>query len=127
MSHVNDALLAQLALGRTERIQFASKDGTRIEGWVVLPPGYDRSRRYPLILGIHGGPHGAYGTDFSFSFQLRPPKATGGVHQPARLDRLRREVPVGHLGRLGNLDSEDVLAGVDHASPITRPTAGGWG
>ena len=102
LSQLNDALLGQLALARTERIAYRSRDGTPIEGWVVLPPGYDASRRHPLILSIHGGPHGAYGTDFSFLFQLLAAQGYLVVlHQPPRLHRVRRAVPVGHLGRLG--------------------------
>jgi dipeptidyl aminopeptidase/acylaminoacyl peptidase len=66
LSSFNDAVMGELALSQAERIIYPSKDGTQIEGWVLRPRGYDAARaKYPLILNIHGGPHGAYGNDFS--------------------------------------------------------------
>jgi dipeptidyl aminopeptidase/acylaminoacyl peptidase len=116
LSHVNDALLGHLALARTERIGFTSRDGTPIEGWVVLPDGYDRTRRYPLILSIHGGPHGAYGADFSFMFQLLAAQGYLVVFtNPRGSTGYGEKFLWATWGGWGNLDSEDVLAGVDHA------------
>ncbi len=53
-----------------EEIWFDSFDGRRIQGWVIKPPDFDGSRRYPLVLYIHGGPHAMYGTGFFHEFQL---------------------------------------------------------
>jgi dipeptidyl aminopeptidase/acylaminoacyl peptidase len=52
-----------------EELWYTSKDGTRIQGWLVQPPGFDPQQKYPLILHIHGGPHSMYGVGFNFSFQ----------------------------------------------------------
>ena len=72
LTSFNDALLAEVGLSSAQRIVYPSKDGTKIEGWVLLPRGYDASTRtrYPMILAMHGGPHGAYGNNFDFEFQL---------------------------------------------------------
>src|SRR5262249_17890849 len=60
LSSLNDALLSRVALRPAERLRFPSDDGTTIEGWAVMPLGYDKARGpYPLIVSIHGGPHGA--------------------------------------------------------------------
>ncbi|MEM6775059.1 MAG: S9 family peptidase [Pseudomonadota bacterium] len=48
----------------------SSADGEAIQAWVALPPGFDRSKKYPLILEIHGGPHTNYGPRFSAEVQL---------------------------------------------------------
>ncbi len=48
----------------------SSADGESIQAWVALPPGFDRSKKYPLILEIHGGPHTNYGPRFSAEVQL---------------------------------------------------------
>ncbi len=48
-----------LALGETEAIQWKSSDGKMVEGVLVKPVGYERGKRYPLIVQIHGGPAGA--------------------------------------------------------------------
>ena len=52
-----------------EEIWYSSFDHTKIQGWVMKPPGFDPSKRYPMVVVIHGGPHGAYGAAFSDEFQ----------------------------------------------------------
>jgi dipeptidyl aminopeptidase/acylaminoacyl peptidase len=49
----------QVALGETEAVQWKSSDGRMVEGILVKPVGYQRGKRYPLIVQIHGGPAGA--------------------------------------------------------------------
>jgi dipeptidyl aminopeptidase/acylaminoacyl peptidase len=66
---VNDDLLGTKSLATIEEIWYPSVDGFRIQGWIVKPPGFDPSRKYPMMLSIHGGPHAMYGVGFSFSWQ----------------------------------------------------------
>jgi dipeptidyl aminopeptidase/acylaminoacyl peptidase len=40
-----------------------------VQGWIVKPPDFDASKKYPLLLYIHGGPHSMYGVGFNFEFQ----------------------------------------------------------
>ena len=68
---LNDDLTANRTLGEVEEIWWESSfDGRPIQGWVVKPPDFDPSRRYPLILEIHGGPVSNYGDRFSAEMQL---------------------------------------------------------
>jgi dipeptidyl aminopeptidase/acylaminoacyl peptidase len=53
----NDAALSQVQLGAVEEIDFQSKDGTEVHGLMVKPPNYQRGKKYPTILWIHGGPN----------------------------------------------------------------------
>jgi dipeptidyl aminopeptidase/acylaminoacyl peptidase len=69
LTHVNDDVLARVKLGQVERVRYTSTGGTTVDGWVVKPPGFDPSKKYPLLMEIHGGPHGAYGVSFSYQFQ----------------------------------------------------------
>lgn len=69
LTHVNDALFEQLNLTEPEEIWYQSFDGKRIQSWVQTPPGFDPTKKYPLILDIHGGPHAAYGYIFEHEFQ----------------------------------------------------------
>jgi dipeptidyl aminopeptidase/acylaminoacyl peptidase len=69
LTHVNDDVLARIKLGDVERVRYTSTGGTTVDGWVVKPPNFDASKKYPLLMEIHGGPHGAYGTAFSYQFQ----------------------------------------------------------
>jgi dipeptidyl aminopeptidase/acylaminoacyl peptidase len=69
LTRVNDDLLRDIRLGDVEEIWYTSSDGTRIQGWLVKPPSFDPSKKYPLILHIHGGPHAMYNVGFNYSFQ----------------------------------------------------------
>ncbi len=69
MTHSNDALFGQLNLTEPEEIWYESFDGKRIQAWIQKPPGFDPTKKYPLILNIHGGPHAAYGYIFEHEFQ----------------------------------------------------------
>jgi len=70
LSHVNDELVSGLALGQVERLDSKSKDGTAVGSLVYLPPGYQRGRRYPMALHIHGGPFSQEQHDFDLMRQV---------------------------------------------------------
>jgi dipeptidyl aminopeptidase/acylaminoacyl peptidase len=92
LTHVNDDLLEGRRLGQVEEIWYDSVGmsgqqkctatdseasqpktsdcaSTRVQGWIVKPPDFDASKKYPLLLYIHGGPHSMYGVGFNFEFQ----------------------------------------------------------
>ena len=71
LTWLNANLLDYRELGKVEEFRFKSNyDGKEIHTWVVWPPGFDASKKYPLLLEIHGGPHAAYGPHFSVEVQL---------------------------------------------------------
>ena len=53
-----------------QRFAFKSNAGHEVEGWLMKPPDFDESKKYPMILHIHGGPRGAYGNSFFHEFQV---------------------------------------------------------
>jgi len=68
---VNADLFAGKTLGSVEELWWeSSEDGRRIQGWIVKPPDFDPSQRYPLILEIHGGPFANYGDRWDVEKQL---------------------------------------------------------
>ncbi len=69
LTHVNDELFSGLRLSEPEDLWYTSFDGRKVETWVLKPPDFDPSKKYPLILDIHGGPHAAYGWTFFHEFQ----------------------------------------------------------
>ncbi len=69
LTNVNEDVLATKRVGSVEEVWYASGSGARIQGWIVKPPSFDASRKYPLILEIHGGPHAMYNVGFSYMFQ----------------------------------------------------------
>ncbi len=71
VTHLNRDILGHRQLGRVEEIRYLSSfDKREIQGWVVTPPDFDPSVKYPLILEIHGGPINHYGDRFSGEIQL---------------------------------------------------------
>ncbi len=69
ITFVNDDLLESRKLGDVEEIWYDSVGGMKVQGWIVKPPDFDASKKYPLLLYIHGGPHAMYGVGFNFEFQ----------------------------------------------------------
>ncbi|HEV2915866.1 MAG TPA: S9 family peptidase [Pyrinomonadaceae bacterium] len=69
LTGVNDDLMEGRKLGPVEEIWYDSVGNKRIQGWIVKPPDFDASRKYPLMLYIHGGPHSMYGVGMNFEFQ----------------------------------------------------------
>jgi acylaminoacyl-peptidase len=71
ITSVNDDLLASKKIGEVEEFWYTSSlDQRKIQGWIIKPPGYDKARKYPLILEIHGGPFADYGWRFDTEKQL---------------------------------------------------------
>ncbi|MDX1948091.1 MAG: S9 family peptidase [Pirellulaceae bacterium] len=106
-------------LGKTEVIRWESKDGLEIEGLLTLPVGYEKGKRYPLLLVIHGGPMGAFTQQFdgnpgtypvaAFASRgyavLRPnPRGSSGYGKQFRY---------ANYGDWGGGDFRDCVTGVD--------------
>jgi len=132
LSHQNDSLLATLKMGKTEEISVKSKDGTTINGFMVLPPDYEPGKKYPTILRLHGGPVSQFPLDFNFMFQVFAANgyvvvATNPRGSSGRGEKFSMVI----YADWGNKDVEDVLAGVDYtvAKGISDPDhlgVGGW-
>jgi len=56
ITHQNSALLAQLDLPQPESLWFAGAGGTQVQGMLLRPPHFDPTKKYPLLLIVHGGP-----------------------------------------------------------------------
>jgi dipeptidyl aminopeptidase/acylaminoacyl peptidase len=69
LTEVNADVLAGKELARTDELWVTMGDGTRVQGWLMKPPGFDPSKKYPLMLDIHGGPHAMYNPGFNFARQ----------------------------------------------------------
>jgi len=69
LTDVNGDVLAGKQLAKTEEIWYTSTGNTKVQGWIVKPPSFDASKKYPLILEIHGGPFSMYSVAFNYMFQ----------------------------------------------------------
>lgn len=114
--NVNADIMANVDLGKVEDINYKASDGTDVHGWVMFPPNFDRTKKYPLVLNIHGGPHGDYGYQFDFKFQdwaandyvvlyTNPRGSTS--YGTAFAKAINGAYP-------GEFDYDDLMSGVDH-------------
>lgn len=71
ITDLNADLVLARDIGQVEEFWYSSSvDNRKLQAWVIYPPEFDKSKKYPLILEIHGGPHTAYGPHFSMELQL---------------------------------------------------------
>src|SRR5262245_32944280 len=69
LTDVNGDVLAGKQLAKIEEVWYTSTGNTKVQGWIVKPPSFDTSKKYPLILEIHGGPFGMYNVAFNWMFE----------------------------------------------------------
>ena len=114
LTNLNDKLFSRLKLTEPEEIWYQSFDGKKIQAWVQKPPDFDASKKYPLILNIHGGPHAAYGFIFDHEFQWMAAKGYVVLYPNPRGS-------TSYGQEFGNIiqynypgdDHKDLMAGVD--------------
>jgi len=108
------------ALGETKVIHWKSKDGREVEGLLTLPVGYERGRKVPLILNIHGGPAGAFNESFIGASGLYPIATFAAKGWAVLRPNPRGSSAYGRAFRASNLndwgggDYNDIISGVDH-------------
>ncbi len=66
VTHLNDSLFSQVAMSPLEPFWFTGAQDAKVEGFLVKPPNFDASKKYPVKFLIHGGPQGAWGDDWSY-------------------------------------------------------------
>ncbi|MBA2733446.1 MAG: S9 family peptidase, partial [Acidobacteria bacterium] len=114
ISSHNDALIRSLARVEHEEVNFKSFDGTNIQGWLMKPIGWREGRRYPLILSIHGGPHGMYGYGFNATFQAYAARGYAVLYlNPRGSSGYGQKFSDGTLREWGGGDYRDLMLGVD--------------
>ncbi len=79
LTHLNDALLAQLDLPEMESFWFPSIGKVQVQGFVIRPPAFDAAKKYPVKFLIHGGPQGAWGDAWSYRWNAEYFAANGYV------------------------------------------------
>jgi len=66
LTHFNDPLLSQISMSPLEGFWFQGAHADKVQGFLVKPPNFDASKKYPVKFLIHGGPQGAWGDDWSY-------------------------------------------------------------
>jgi dipeptidyl aminopeptidase/acylaminoacyl peptidase len=130
----NEELFQELNLTAPEEITYKSFDGREIPAFVQKPPGFDKGKKYPLILNIHGGPHAAYGYAFFHEVQWMAAKGYVVLYpNPRGSSSYGREFGNSIQYDFPGDDAKDLLAGVDElvrrgwADPQRLGVTGGSG
>ncbi len=76
---LNDAVLSQVSMSPLETFWFEGAHGDKVQGFLVKPPNFDASKKYPVKFLVHGGPQGAWGDDWSYRWNPELFAANGYV------------------------------------------------
>lgn len=79
LSRANTELLEQLDMPEAVSVEVAGADGDPMQMWILTPPGFDKTRKWPLAFLVHGGPQGAWGDSWSFRWNPQIWAAQGYV------------------------------------------------
>lgn len=114
LTSLNEEFLAGVSLAEWGRITYQSIDGQAIDGWVIYPVGYQPGQRYPLMLLVHGGPHGAYGPAFMFAGQIFAGQGYAVLFtNPRGSTTYGQDFTMAIDKNWGVIDYADIMAGVD--------------
>lgn len=116
LTSVNQELLDGVALSIPERFMYKGADAWPVEAWVMRPVEFLEDRRYPTVLQIHGGPHGAYGEAFFHEFQLLAAQGFAVVYTNPRGSQGYGQLFTAATHHdWGGKDYEDIMRGLDAA------------
>lgn len=79
LSNVNTAIYNSLALSKTERRYVTATDGKKMLVWVILPPNFDASKKYPTLLYCQGGPQAPLTQFYSYRWNFQLMAANGYI------------------------------------------------
>ena len=122
LTHLNDALLSRAVLTPLEETFVESTDKTRIHAFIVKPPGFTESRKYPVVFLIHGGPQGSWGESWSYRWNAQVFAGAGYV---VVMPNPRGSTGYGQKfiddihGDWGGKPYDDIMAVVDYVSALT--------
>jgi len=118
ITRLNEPLLSQVSMSGIEAFWFEGANGDKVEGFLLNPPNFDRSKKYPVKFLIHGGPQGSWGYDWSYRWNPELFAANGYVvvminfhgssgYGQKFMDAIR--------GDWGGAPFEDLMKGLDYA------------
>ncbi|MBM3810406.1 MAG: S9 family peptidase [Acidimicrobiia bacterium] len=113
---VNSDVLEGRKLGEVETLWVTSKDGLKVQGWLVQPAELENGKKYPLVLYIHGGPWSAYTVGFNWAWQNFAAKGYGVLYMnPRGSTGYGQDFVNGIQYSYPGKDYDDLMAGVDAA------------
>lgn len=117
LTKTNAALLAQLNLNPAEDFDYTGALKRKIHGFIVKPPQFDQSKKYPMVLLVHGGPQGAWLDNWGYRWNAQMWAARGYVTvliNPHGSTGYGQAFTEQISGEWGGAVYEDLMKGVDH-------------
>lgn len=119
LTQLNQALLESIDVSPVEEVWYKGPDGNDLQGWIMKPPGFDPSKKYPSILEIHGGPLTQYGNFFMHEFNYLAASGYVVYFTNPRGGLGYGETHAGAIwGDWGNKDYADLMAWTDYAAQL---------
>jgi len=123
LTHLNDSILDSVEGSRLESFWFEGAKGDKVEGFLVKPPNFDATKKYPVKFLIHGGPEGAWGDDWSYRWnpELFAAATSSGPEYVVIMINFHGSTGYGQKfvdainGDWGGAPYEDLMKGLDYA------------
>jgi dipeptidyl aminopeptidase/acylaminoacyl peptidase len=117
LSRFNEELLENIEFAEVEDVTFTGYGGADVQMFVLYPPGFDDSRTWPLLVLVHGGPHGTFGDYFHYRWNAQAFAAPGYVTAMVNFhgsSSFGQDFTDAITGEHGNKPYVDVMKAVDH-------------
>ncbi|MGI9104435.1 MAG: prolyl oligopeptidase family serine peptidase [Terriglobales bacterium] len=117
LTHVNDTVLSQISMQPLESFWFGGAAKQKVQGFLVKPPNFDASKKYPVKFLIHGGPEGAWGDSWSYRWNAELFAAKGYVVvmiNPTGSTGYGQKFTQAIQGDWGGRPYEDLMKGLDY-------------
>lgn len=79
LTSINETLMQQVTIGRTESVYYKGANNADVQMYIIYPPDFDPGKKYPMLMLLHGGPHGIFGDAFHFRWNAHLFAAPGYV------------------------------------------------
>jgi len=122
LTHLNDAILEAADLRPLEEMYSDSLDRTRVHSFIVKPPGFSETRRYPVMFLLHGGPQGAWGESWTYRWNAQVFAGAGYVvvmPNPRGSTGYGQKFTDEISGDWGGKAYDDIMAVVDHVAALS--------
>jgi dipeptidyl aminopeptidase/acylaminoacyl peptidase len=116
LTWANKELVENWNLVQPVNFKFKSFDKTEVEGWLIRPLEFEKHKQHPMILQIHGGPHGAFGYNFNLTYQIYAARGYAVLYlNPRGSSGYGQKFSDGCVNGWGEGDYNDLMKGVDYA------------
>lgn len=116
LTNFNEERLAELNFGRVEDVTFKGANDADVQMFIVYPPDFDPAKKYPLVLMIHGGPHGVFGNNWHYRWNAHLFAAPGYVVALPNFHgstSFGQDFAISIHGEHANQPFEDIMKGTD--------------